>query len=399
MRLLARGLASVFAVALLLSPLAAQVTESGSSALNALNQTESIALSGSMDSSVGGAVGWPSNPIASHFANTDKVIGLSLTNTLSFDARPSSPFRVHGTFETDYPGYGATPPTAFTVDELFLDYSINDAVFTRIGKQSIGWSNGRVFETGTNINIIGSTTVYMVGDLMANPVWDTSTAKRTIAEIAGKAYWPFGANGLTLVALAPSITNIDSSTMPSFAGRFDVAVGKFEFSEEANRLGDGTLDYSSAAKTSVHGVDLFAQVFGTIGKWSEEPTTVSGLAGAYWEITDPRVKAYCEYWHAGDQGYANDNRFALGLGWTVDESAGIKLGILWVHAFTDSSGCFMPTFAYTPWSKVTISAGILATYGDVDSIYASKLPPGYTTSFEWYEKYSLILKAEIALDY
>jgi hypothetical protein len=48
---------------------------------------------------------------------------------------------------------------------------------------------------------------------------------------------------------------------------------------------------------------------------------------------------------------------------------------------------------------VTISAGILATYGDVDSIYASKLPPGYTTSFEWYEKYSLILKAEIALDY
>ena len=101
----------------------------------------------------------------------------------------------------------------------------------------------------------------------------------------------------------------------------------------------------------------------------------------------------------GNSIYKNDNRFALGLGWTLDESIGIKLGVLWVHAQVDNSGSVMPTIAYTPRTHVTVTAGFLATYGGVGSTYASQLPPGYTTSFAWNEKYSIILKAEVGLDY
>jgi hypothetical protein len=358
----------------------------GSSVLESLNTSEPVSFSGTLTATAGGAAGWPLNPIRTGFADTGSVVGISFENLLRFDARPDPSFRVHGTLDTTYAGN-----YSFSLTELFLDYSISDAVFIRAGEQSIGWGSGRVFA---------------VGDLMSYPVGTVSSHKSAAATI--KTYVPFGSNGITAVALAPAYSATLSASDLSYAAKLDLVLGTIELSEEALRRGDGSVDYSSSAKTSLFDIDIYAQTFGT---WtSNDGFSFSTLENVYWESSSPRVKLYAEHWYSGASSYTivddaktyvEGNYLAAGVGWTPDESIGIKLGLLWVGALDDRSGIVMPIATYQPWSFITLSCGAIARYGESTSTYGSfsALPPGHTLPFSWKEKYSIILMASVALDY
>jgi hypothetical protein len=353
-----------------------------SPALSALSEAEPLTFSGSMTGGAAGAVGWPQNPIRTAFGGTTVAGGATLENSLDLDARLNKDIRVHGSVSASFPKYSVI------VEEIFFDWSIGDLVFLRCGKQDIGWGDSKIFD---------------VGDLMEYPVLDSS-GKLAEAALSIKAYMPFGTHGLTLAGSSggdvASGAGIATDRL-SAAGRLDFAFRGFELSEEALCLGNGRLSYSSSVRTSALGVDLTMQAFGSIDIAGMGSPSLSALAGAYWESSEPRVKAYAEYWYDGAEGApAVDHRAALSLGWNPSAVSGLKLGISWVHAFADGSGSVTGLLVYQPLKYFSLSAAAIATYGADGSIYASRLPPAFAISeLSWGEKYTLALMAEIALDY
>jgi hypothetical protein len=344
-----------------------------SAALAALESNEPISFSGTLTTLAGGAIGWDENPLTAGFGGTATRAGFSMENILGFDARPAPEFRVHGSARVVQ-----TDKLLAEIYESFLDYSFKNAVFFRGGLQTLSWGESRVFG---------------VGNILTYP---TATSGTPVSWVAIKAYMPFGADGLILAALAPRDADITSS-MVMYAAKLDLAFGKIETETETLARASGEIDFSACGKTSLLGIDLHAQVF---GHWNQDSgVSISSLESAYWEASSPRVKIYAEHWYNGASSVAADNRLALGLGWTPAGASCFKLGLLWAHAFADSSGTMMPTVVYELGSKIKLSLAGVATYGEAGSIYASALPPSYNSPISWSEKYSLILRVDIALDY
>ena len=356
---------------------AAPAASESSAALEALQSNEPVTFSGTLISTLGGAEGWPLNPITTHLANTGKVLGFSMNNILSFDARPDPDFRVHGSTDVQ-----VSPGLNMNIDEVFFDYSLKDAVFIRGGQQALSWDNSRIFGTG---------------DLLIYPNL-TPVSTTPPSWIAVKAYAPIGSDGITAVALEPSGSTVSLTTI-MYAVKGDLAFGKFELTGEGLYRPSGELDYSVYAKTSIFDIDLYAQAFGS---WTPgSGYSVSTLENVYWESTSPGFKIYFEHWYndAGSSSYTKDNRLGLGSSWTPDENLGIKLGLLWTHALLDSSGLVMPFITYQPRSYITFTLGAIGTYGAIGSTYASALPPGYSFPFPWDEKYSVFAKVDLSMSY
>lgn len=357
---------------------------SDGTALAALQTKQPLTFSGSLYCMVGGAVGWSKTPsISDPSSGLGYLVGGSVTNYLNFDARPDPTIRFHGSIEAAFPGF--TPK----IYELFFDYSMADAVFLRGGRQVIGWGNGRIFD---------------VGDLMDNSS-DT---------LSLKTYVPFGPHGFTLVTMVtdPGSTT-DLSTwqpVPEAAPRLDLVLGRFEFSEEATfKYGDANR-WASTIKTSLLGMDLYGEVFGS---WLPERSfELSSLESAFWQTTDRKFSLYGEHYFDGSDGYDQDHRVALLAALKVQ---GFTFAAQWIHAFTDGSGSVMPAVTISPFQHLTVVIGLPVSYGATGSIYAGKAPsdfnsptfnpqnltnPNLTSPItSWNQRYSLFLKVELSTSY
>ena len=203
-----------------------------------------------------------------------------------------------------------------------------------------------------------------------------------------KAYLPFGGNGFTLIAATDSSASSGdlSAAIVAYAARLDLAFGTFELSEEAgyNDSSDsGSIYFASSVKSSVAGVDLVAEGFGT---WSgSADARLSFVCGAFWESGEPRVAVNAEYWYDGASTLTGDHRLALGLGWTISEALNLKAACLWVQAFADGSGTVMPGISFSPTEHVTLSFSTPFSYGESGEVYSTfdKLPPSVDMPFAW----------------
>ena len=366
---------SPIAIALFL--LAATLSSySQESVLDALEKPELLTVYGAIDSAIGLAVGWPVGPFHPEFlSSTNLLKGAKVANTLSFDARPDFSFRAHGSFyisSTDY---------LLTISELFFDYTIGNAIFLRGGKQSLSWGNARIFYEATDI---------VAGDLIYRIPMDS---------LSLKLYLPFGGSGFTALASTTKAWASGDLTGPGLSGaiKLDIALGRFEFAEAGTAQYDGTYAFSSTVKTSVAGIDLYAQGYGKYSGGNLSP--LSCLAGASWDSSNPRIMVSAEFWHRGESGLSDDNRLAIGAGWKFATPMPTKFALLWAHAFKDNSGVIMPAFIFDPIRHITITLSPLFSYGASGSVYASSLPPGIDIPFSWTDKYAFLLSVALKTEY
>ena len=245
---------------------------------------------------------------------------------LKLHVRPASFVRFFASFEVSSP-YD-DPATAdgtavdfspLLVDELFLDYTLADLLFFRVGKQQITWGQGRLFNPG-------------------NFLLDADKG------IAVKGFLPLGANGLTLVGLGEGIlgsgtfTYNDLAELIAVAGLFEMSLSSLTFGASAYYRLDPGLRTGAYLKTPIAGVDVALEGVLDWGPAMDGVHNAEALASLFWEGGPGKWQLILEYLF--DTGVPNYQGHSVGLGIRANNwlPGGWQPGLHWIHSFADSSG-------------------------------------------------------------
>jgi len=249
-----------------------------------------------------------------------------IETALKLDVRPASFIRIFGSFQVDSPyddpATAEETAIAFSpvlVDELFLDYTLADLLYFRVGKQKITWGQGRLFNPG---------------DYLSNA--DDG--------ISIKGFLPLGANGLTLVGLGEGVLGPtapaydDVAELIAVAGLFESSLSRLTFGLSAYyRIAPG-LRTGAYLKAPIAGVDLALE---GVLEWGTDPTDLDSaavLTSLFWEGGRHKWQLILEYlFDTSVPGYLGHS---VGLGLLARNwlPGGWKPGLRWVHSFADVSG-------------------------------------------------------------
>ena len=259
------------------------------------------------------------------------VIGLTpfyvIEGGLKLDFRPVSSLRLYGDFEVNSPYVDPAHPedTAITfspvlVDELFLDYTLAELLYFRMGKQAITWGQGRLFNPGNFL-------------------------LQAIDGISVKGFLPLGPNGLTLGGLGEGVFGTSLSTyydslseLIAVAGLFETSLSRLTFGLSAYyRIAPG-LRTGAYLKTPIAGVDIALE---GVLEWGPDPAVMDSaavLASLFWEGGRHKWQLILEYLF--DTSVPDYLGHSVGLGVLASNwlPGGWKPGLRWVHSFADVSG-------------------------------------------------------------
>ncbi len=307
--------------------------------VGALTADKKPRFSGSVSASGGFVLGlsrWE-NPIADPGVITAVPFYL-IDGALKLDVRPATFVRLFASFEASSPyadpaGTGGTA-VAFSpllVDELFLDYTLADRLFFRVGKQEITWGQGRLFNPGN-----------FMAAVQAVP--GTTNA---VDGISLKGFLPLGSGGLTLVGLGQGILGAGAATYNDLAELIAVA-GLFETSFSSLTLGasayyrmDPGLRTGAYLKTPIAGLDVALEGVLDWGPAVDGVHTAEALASLFWEGGRRKWQLILEYLF--DTGVPNYQGHSVGLAIRANNwlPGGWQPGLHWVHCFADGSGQFL----------------------------------------------------------
>ncbi|OHD27744.1 MAG: hypothetical protein A2Y38_11910 [Spirochaetes bacterium GWB1_59_5] len=204
------------------------VTESeAGSAVKSLLVSESVRIGGRFSGSAASSWTW-NDPWEGDFditATNDYGLTPSLSALLFFDARPTEESRFYGSLKTSWPFTTSTSvidsdgvATGDTVSlpnievfELFSDFSWNDSLYFRFGKQTVNWGVGYFFSPANILNLqeidptdptaqlegpVALRALYPIPgtqhNLWAYTVFDSATMKPEDTAVAAKAEFVFG---------------------------------------------------------------------------------------------------------------------------------------------------------------------------------------------------------------
>jgi len=351
-------------------------------------------------------LGWSQFPqLARPGDNFGAEAGGSLTTSFGFEVRPASELRIRGTLSYYFPSSGPL------FSEMFVDYSILNSVFFRIGVFAYTWGNSQFYQFA-NLparSLPGWTTTNV-------PLWEktnviTSTVTETVP-VSVKMNIPFGLNGLTFLArfdLANYFPN-PSTPSPKYAGyglEYDMVTGPIEWSIAGFWQHLLTPRALLAMKTSVSGFDLSAEMtmalpvrFSSAGISTIDttgggifvggglqriyPTAVVGLSR---EWTDAHIKFYLEYayngerdpgtsWLADATGPGGHNSAAV-VHFSNLGPSGLALNLLWQQNWSDGSALIGPFLEISPVALTTIQVGLPLIFGPNNSeVLNNRLVPG-----------------------
>jgi len=219
-------------------------------------------FAGSMVSAAGGVVG------LTRQGEFDATGLLSFDTLLSFDSRPFRDLHLGGTLSSVLQGSSFSTPA---LTELYFDYTFFDSALLRIGKQTLSWGQGRIFNPG-NLLSAGSESVSL------------------------KAFVPFWSQGLTFAAISDAQREKDPKS-PSwrellYAAQFSGDLGPVGFGVAGSivpglSLGFNEIKGSAFVKTALLGFDVFAE-----GITSRQQPDF--LVGFFWEGGTPRLRLQAE---------------------------------------------------------------------------------------------------------
>jgi hypothetical protein len=315
--------------------------------------------------------------------------GVSFIPGLTFSARPDETIRFQGT--VSFP-FAYTNMFAPVINEMFFDYTLKDLVYFRIGKHLVSWGVTRIFDVG--------------GDLMENSQ-DGLNLKATV---------PIGTGGVTAIILTPQ--SILSSGFlwgdMTYGLQTDLPIGKSELilsgTFQIDDPGSKPLRATATLKTSVFGVDLFAEGIGastlTVTQPIEATPELSAIvSGFFWERTDPEYKLYGEYYYNATDGNGRDQQVSLVAGANNVFGSALNLGLQWTHAFIDGSGIVVPGFSSDILPHISLQVGFPIRYGAAGSYYLVNQSPEVTTSviptptLTWAQRYGVLFRLNLTTSF
>jgi len=237
------------------------------------------------------------------------------------------------------------------LDELFLDYTLYDSAFFRIGKFAQTWGFGHLFNPGNLVAATGSG-VNFKGFAAAGP---------------------FALTGLVIA----DTSFFEDSTHPradefGYAGSLGISGGMFTGNLSVYKQRAAGTELDAGLKTSLLGFDLYSELLGyqnhVTNKWWP-----GLLAGTYYQLkTSWSWKLLAEYWMDGST-YGTFNR-SIALGATSDpvfKDLDLKFSAKWYHSLDDHSGQLVTGVDISPLPKLDIALGVPWTYGPKTGIYVA----------------------------
>jgi len=328
--------------------------------VNLLDQftREPLTFYGSVSTALGGLAGYKELPPFDRPMATDMDYSgyANFTDTLSFRARPDPSTSLQGSFAVAYPS-GDKGDFVFTVPEVFVTYVLYDRLFFRIGKQTITWGNGRIYddtnltegaENGYSFKLtvpVGQAAFTAVA--MDQPAWrETTTAGVKELNYAGQMTLPIGPVEFLAMGLIPSVKRRNEA----------VVLGHDEGSASAIK---GVL----GAKTTVWSVDFFHESL------MNRMKQYTALSGFFKEWSDPQIQFYGEYRykHGPDicgPDITTDHQTSLNLLWKKFFHPQVEVGVRWNQAWRDNSGYVIPGLKLTTIPKLTIGMALPVYYGN-----------------------------------
>ncbi|AHC16472.1 hypothetical protein [Salinispira pacifica] len=347
-----------------------------------------VSLSGSI---AGGFLDWPVPEEGAPYGDIlweefDASVYYDMSSSVSVDARPLPYFRYFAKLSTSMDESRFSFPTP-SVSELFIDYTLAERYFFRVGKQSMSWGQAQ---------------------LLSNPGDLVSDVKDGIAV---KMFMPLGVNGLTSVIYVKDGW-LASTASPSpldfaYASLFETSAGPFTlgFSGKFNRNLEQSLIGNMYVKTNVLGVDIALEGRGDFDvypakgdagtAWGIGPSylwpTTQALVHMFWESSDIGLQLIGEYRFSygpeittrigpvpAEESAADTNlvwaengvhRSGLGIVFTDARIFGLKPAVRWYHQYNDHSGQIVFGLTGSIAPLLNINIGLPVTYGQSWSYY------------------------------
>ena len=337
-------------------------------------------------------------------------LSTELSSQLFFDARPDRDFRVYGQVTVSYPFETASAdgddPEAqdrnlqdvIRVDELFSDFTWQDAVYFRGGLQTLGWGVGTFFTPADLLN--PRTTMRVDPDLQRK------------GRVAVRASVPAGINNADLYLLLPDLVDPEPLD-PGIAARGEVVLGRGEVSLGAFYQREAAPAAMVAVTHSLGDLDLLGEAVLRYGservlveesegfpglsvRETDDELFVSAMAGLRYTYSAAEstwgFRATGEYFFNGegygDSSVISDNRDAIGVllgdgtisredlattgrhytvlsGELVDLfESDLSVGLLWIRNHTDRSSILVPSVSGTLFNRITLMLSSPINLGD-----------------------------------
>ena len=277
--------------------------------------SEKIKFSGSFNAIGGISAGWNNwnfiNNIAEGFAPS---AGFESDFKLNLDIRPAPQLRLYGSLFTTFDAYALTEVSekateaVWTVPEfkdLYCDYIIADTLFTRFGKFTMGWGQGRF---------------YTPGNLMSDSENSSLNFRFSLPTLFGMSF----------VLLSNKSVNYKDFT---FAGKIDFVFGETMISPGVKYNKNEGVTTLLSLKQVLFKTDFLVDFTTNINNSLLQSVYV--VSGFYHEWSD--VKLYGEYQFSWLQSQY-DHEASIAAIWSRPFGATFDLGIQFMQNFVDGSG-------------------------------------------------------------
>ena len=368
-----------------------------------------VEIGGSYRFSLTGEAHWasPAELAAAPLEPDSHRATVDLGATVFLDARPADDFRVFGKVDLGYPfstDPDAEPAREFddvvSVQELFSDFSIGDALFLRGGKHTIAWGVGYFFSPADVLNLTA-----------IDP--EDPDAERE-GPVSLRANLPIDYHNLYLYAIADPV---DGGVQLAAAPKAEVVLDGAEVGVGAYFHPQRVPRAMLTLTTSLLEFDLFAELEGSLGsdrrfveragsgtgnafglrtvRNTDDPfaAATAGLrytyapAGEEWSATlagqylwngegyeDPAVlrdnrAGVAALLAAGDLSGADlafrgRHYAAASLNVALGRGADWTAGVLWLSNLSDGSARLAPSVTFRPLDYLSLRAAATVTYGE-----------------------------------
>jgi hypothetical protein len=309
-----------------------------------------------------GFIEWPGSTAAdgSSASELTRFSGFySTTSAITIDARPEPHLRFHGSVETSLDDETLQFKNPY-ITELFIDYTLQNTFFFRIGKQELTWGQALLLENP--------------GDLVS----------RLSDGVGVRGSVPFGPGSLEGIVYSKAkwINDDFSNTDPrafAYAGQWAVSRGSLFMAVSGHYKveDDEESDFASAASLSF-GLGPFALAGDLVYHWetmeAPEPADCwDALGQIVWQSSDRRWTVLGEYWFDSEVIDKRGHYAGIGIKTPKVFRNTWQPGLTWKHAFQDDSGEVVLAMSGKVAPNLRLTMGIPVIYGEPGSYYREEL--------------------------
>ncbi len=335
--------------------------------------TSPVKFSGKVSAGVGAGAGigrWPGESGAEGQSVRDlmRYSGFyNTTATFSVDARPEPYLRFYSSFEVSLDDDNMTF-NGPSVKEVFIDYTLDDTVFFRAGRQALTWGQGRLLSNPANLV-----------DRVSDGVALRCTAPAGPGTLSGVVYSKDSWINAEFAKYNPKAFG--------YAGQYEFSAGPLDLGLLGHfKMKDDAYEDIGAAATASFAVGPFDMAADFTGHWARpgEPGVVVGLEAwqpadwqalgrLFWENDERSWSLLGEYEFDSTVAAWRGHYGALALRMPKLGGSSWRPALRWKHAFQDNSGEVLAGLDGTIAPKLKMSIGVPLIYGAPDTYYREAL--------------------------